>query len=139
MQHDMDSLSKQIHSQRELALSEDLQEENPEKSPVEANTQINIDEDVTSWQAINEIYYKHTGFSLSHISRPRNASLASARQSTEAIFVFLFILSVALLIGFIWLVISGAYFEGLGCAGCVLFFFILAFLLALVGYFADRM
>jgi hypothetical protein len=138
MQHDMDSLSKQIHSQRELALSEDLQEENLEKSLVEANTQINIDEDMTTWQAVNQIFYEHTGFSINRITSPKNASLASAKEKTEAIFILLFILSVALMVVFIWTILSGAYFEGLGCAGCVLFFFIFAFLIALIGYSLDR-
>ena len=140
MQHDMASLSKQIHVQREIVLNEDSPDTKPESYTAEIISQQVIDEEnSTTWQAVNQIFYEHSGFSLNRIQPIQNASLAGAQEATEAIFVFLFILAVALMIAFIYTIISGAYFEGLGCAGCVLFFFIFLFLAALIEYAAERM
>lgn len=138
MQHDMDSLSKQIHQQREMALIEDSVANSNEFYTADTYPQITIHENANTWQAVNQIFYEHTGFAITRIKSPKNASLASVEETTEAIFILLFIFSVALMVVFIWTILSGAYFEGLGCAGCVLFFFIFAFLVALIGYSLDR-
>ena len=138
MQHDFDSVAHKIHLEKEMTVSDDSVLHGNYKYDSGIEGPVPVANDMSAWDAVNQIFYKHSGFSLKRLTPMQNPSLASAGEETEIIFLFLFILSVALMIAFIWLILSGEYFEGLGCAGCVLFFFIFAILATLIGYSLER-
>ncbi|PLW92452.1 MAG: hypothetical protein C0592_10635, partial [Marinilabiliales bacterium] len=78
MQQDIDSLSNEIRIQREMALSEDSISGTSDYDGAEMNQQVVLEENSTTWQAVNQIFYEHSGFSLNRIQPIQNASLAGA-------------------------------------------------------------